>query len=210
METTRRERARPMSPEERRAAIVRAARPLFLEHGQATSTRLVAEAAGIAEGTVFRAFATKQELVDAVLDAEFDPEVFLEDVRSIDPGLDLRERLVAYTTLLQRRFVGIFALMAALGVPKPPPRFTDAAARRRLAQEGLASLLAQDADRFSLPVDRVVHLVRLLTFSGSHPHISDQRPLSPEEIADVILHGVLRPAGAAPLSEDLTSEGPAS
>ena len=199
-----------MSPEERRAAIVRAARPLFLEHGQATSTRLVAEAAGIAEGTVFRAFATKQELVDAVLDAEFDPEVFLEDVRSIDPGLDLRERLVAYTTLLQRRFVGIFALMAALGVPKPPPRFTDAAARRRLAQEGLASLLAEDADRFSLPVERVVHLVRLLTFSGSHPHISDQRPLSPEEIADVILHGVLRPAGAAPLSEDLTSEGPAS
>jgi AcrR family transcriptional regulator len=199
-----------MSPEERRAAIVRAARPLFLEHGQATSTRLVAEAAGIAEGTVFRAFATKQELVDAVLDAEFDPEVFLEDVRSIDPGLDLRERLVAYTTLLQRRFVGIFALMAALGVPKPPPRFTDAAARRRLAQEGLASLIAEDADRFSLPVERVVHLVRLLTFSGSHPHISDQRPLSPEEIADVILHGVLRPAGAAPLSEDLTSEGPAS
>ena len=199
-----------MSPEERRAAIVRAARPLFLEHGQATSTRLVAEAAGIAEGTVFRAFATKQELVDAVLDAEFDPEVFLEDVRSIDPGLDLRERLVAYTTLLQRRFVGIFALMAALGVPKPPPRFTDAAARRRLAQEGLASLLAEDADRFSLPVERVVHLVRLLTFSGSHPHISDQRPLSPEEIADVILHGVLRPAGAAPLPEDLTSEGPAS
>ena len=199
-----------MSPEERRAAIVRAARPLFLEHGRATSTRLVAEAAGIAEGTVFRAFATKQELVDAVLDAEFDPEVFLEDVRSIDPGLDLRERLVAYTTLLQRRFVGIFALMAALGVPKPPPRFTDAAARRRLAQEGLASLLAEDADRFSLPVERVVHLVRLLTFSGSHPHISDQRPLSPEEIADVILHGVLRPAGAAPLPEDLTSEGPAS
>ena len=65
-----------MSPEERRAAIVRAARPLFLEHGQATSTRLVAEAAGIAEGTVFRAFATKQDLVDAVLDAEFDPEAF--------------------------------------------------------------------------------------------------------------------------------------
>ena len=190
-----------MSPEERRDAIVRAARPLFLEHGQATSTRLVAEAAGIAEGTVFRAFATKQDLVDAVLDAEFDPEAFLDDVRSIDPSLDLRERLVQYTTLLQRRFVGIFALMAALGVPKPPSRFTDAAARRRLAQEGLAALLADDADRFSMPLDRVVHLVRLLTFSGSHPHISDQRPLSPEEIADVILHGVLRRSDAPRVSE---------
>jgi AcrR family transcriptional regulator len=199
-----------MSPEERRAAIVRAARPLFLEHGSATSTRLVAEAAGIAEGTVFRAFATKQELVDAVLDAEFDPEAFLDDVRAIDPALDLRERLVQYTALLQRRFVGIFALLAALGVPKPPPRFTDAAARRRLAQEGLASLLAGDADRFSVPVDRVVHLVRLLTFSGSHPHISDQRPLSPEEIADVILHGVLRPDPDGPDPDDHTTEGSGS
>ena len=207
METTRRERARPMSPDERRAEIVRAARPLFLEHGQNTSTRLVAEAAGIAEGTVFRVFATKQDLVDAVLDAEFDPELFLEDVRSIDPALDLRERLVRYVTLLQRRFVGIFALMAAIGVPKPPARFTDEAARRRLAQEGLGSLLEQDADRFILPVDRVVHLVRLLTFSGSHPHISDQRPLSPEEIADVILHGVLRPVSEGPITGGPITEG---
>ena len=117
-----RERAKPMSPEERRAAIVTAARPLFLEHGHATTTRLVAEAAGVAEGTIFRAFATKEELVDAVLDAEFDPQVFLDQVEEIDLELPLEERLVAATTLLQRRFLKVFHLMTALGLTKPPER----------------------------------------------------------------------------------------
>ena len=188
----RRERARPMSPDERRSAILAATRPLLYEHGRATTTRLIAEAAGIAEGTVFRAFASKEELFDAVLEAEFDPTSFLEQVAQIDPDLSLHDRLVAFTTLLQGRFVGIFSLMAAMGMRKPPEALSDPQARKRLATGGLASLLAPDADRFTVPVERVVHLVRLLTFSGSHPHISDQRPLSPEEIVDVILHGILK------------------
>ncbi|MDF1605986.1 TetR/AcrR family transcriptional regulator [Nocardioides sp. YIM 152315] len=189
---TRRERARPLAPEERREAIVAATRPLLYEHGRATTTRLIAEAAGIAEGTVFRAFATKEELFDAVLRAEFDPAPFLEQVAKVDPELELRDRLVAYTTLLQRRFVGIFTLMAAMGLRKPPDAVRNVDIRQQIAEGGLAKLLERDADRFTLPVDRVVHMVRLLTFSGSHPHISDQQPLAPEEIVDVILHGVLR------------------
>jgi len=199
---TRRERARPLSPQERREAIIAATRPLLYEHGRDTTTNLIGEAAGIAEGTVFRASATKEELFDAVLEAEFDPTSFLEEVARIDPDLDLRERLVVYTTLLQRRFVGIFSLMAAMGLRKPPAVLGDPDARRRIANGGLAMLLAGDADRFTVPVERVVHMVRLLTFSGSHPHISDRQPLTPQEIVDVILHGVLRadrrPGGTQP------------
>jgi AcrR family transcriptional regulator len=182
-----------LAPEERREAIIAATRPLLYEHGRATTTKLIAEAAGIAEGTVFRAFATKEELFDAVLEAEFDPGPFLEEVARIDPDLELRDRLVAFTTLLQHRFVGIFTLMAAMGMRKPPEAVRNVEIRHQVTQGGLAKLLAPDADRFTMPIDRVVHLVRLLTFSGSHPHISDQRPLSPEEIVDVILHGILRP-----------------
>jgi AcrR family transcriptional regulator len=190
--TVKRERARPLSPEERRQAIITATRPLLLEHGRDTTIKLIAEAAGIAEGTVFRAFASKEELFDAVLDAELDPDVFLGAVAAIDRSQALRERLVAYTTLLQRRFVGIFTLMTAMGMARPPARFADPDVRRRLADGGLVTLLDPDADRFTLPLERVTDLVRLLTFSGSHPHISQQRPLSPEEIVDVILHGILK------------------
>lgn len=181
-----------MSPDERRAAIVAAARPLFLEHGHATTTRLVAEAAGVAEGTIFRAFATKEELVDAVLDAEFDPQVFLDQVEQIDLDLPLEERLVVATSLLQRRFLKVFHLMTALGLTKPPERFRAEEFRRRLGMEGIARVVGPDADRFRVPPAEVVRVLRLLTFAGSHPHISDGRTMTPEEIVGVVLHGTLK------------------
>lgn len=193
-----RERARPLPADERRATILAAARALVLEHGQATTTRLIAEAAGVAEGTIFRSFATKDELFDAVIAQEFDSTPYLEAVARIDLGLPLEQRLVEAVSLLQQRFVRIFQLMIALGVRRPPDSVNAPQLRERLAQEGIARLVEPDAERFRVSVDEVVRLLRLLTFSGSHPHISDQRMLSAEQIVDVVLHGTLRPDGGRP------------
>jgi len=188
-----RERARPLPAEERRAALLAAARPLVLEHGRATTTKLIAEAAGVAEGTIFRIFATKDELFDAVIDQEFDPEPFLEEVGRIDLGQPLEDRLVEAVSLLQRRFVRIFRLMIALGVRRPPEGLGSPDLRKRLAKKGLVRLVEPDAARFRVPPEEVVQMLRLLTFSGSHPHISDQRMLTARQIVDVVLHGTLRP-----------------
>jgi len=37
-----------------------------------------------------------------------------------------------------------------------------------------------------------MHMVRLLTFSGTHPHISDGHPLTAADIVDTVLNGVLK------------------
>ena len=47
-------------------------------------------------------------------------------------------------------------------------------------------------DSLRVPPGQLMHMVRLLTFSGTHPHISDGNPLSAEEIVDTVLHGVLK------------------
>ena len=54
----------------------------------------------------------------------------------------------------------------------------------------MADLIGPDADLLRLPVDDVGRVIRLLTFAGSHPHISENRLLSPEEIVDIVLDGV--------------------
>ncbi len=58
-----------MSAEERRLQILRVAVSLFSQRGfVGTTTKEIAQAAGVSEAMVFRHFATKQELYSAILD----------------------------------------------------------------------------------------------------------------------------------------------
>jgi AcrR family transcriptional regulator len=184
-----------MPPDERKRAIVEAALPLLREHGKDTTTRQIAEAAGIAEGTIFRVFASKDEILEAAMARVFDPQLFITDLESVDVGLPLRERLLVLTRLFQTRFIDIFTLMTAMAMPKPPRHNhggdSDEEWRRRTLALVVA-LLEPDADAFRIPLEDVVRTLRLLTFSGSHPHISEQRLMTPDEIVDVVLHGTLK------------------
>ena len=50
---SRRRRVPALAPEERRAALIAATIPLLHEHGLEVSTKQIAHAAGVAEGTIF-------------------------------------------------------------------------------------------------------------------------------------------------------------
>ena len=181
-----------MAPEARRQALVDATLPLLLEHGRAVSTKQIAEAAGVAEGTIFRAFDSKDDLIRATIEAALDLEPFLDVLATVDPGLGLRARLVQMVVHLQHRFAGVFALMTVMGMTGPPRAAKHMAADRRRIEEALVALVEPDADRLSCSPNELVHLMRLLTFSGTHPHLSDGRPLTPEQIVDTLLDGLLR------------------
>jgi hypothetical protein len=59
--------------------------------------------------------------------------------------------------------------------------------------ELLVAVVGADRDRLRVPPEEFVHVLRLLTFAGSHPHISDGRYLTPEEIVDTVTTGLLWP-----------------
>ena len=119
-ELTRPRRAAPLPPDERRAAILTAAMPLVREHGTDVTTKAIAEAAGIAEGTIFRVFKDKDELLDAVLERAFDTGRLERQLAAIDPSQSLETRALTAVRLLQRRLEGVWQLMAAMRMGAPP------------------------------------------------------------------------------------------
>ena len=200
LDISRPRRAAPLPPDERRAAILTAAMPLVREHGSDVTTKAIAEAAGIAEGTIFRVFKDKEELLQAVVERAFDTGRLERQLAAIDPALPLEVRALAATRLLQRRLEGVWQLMAAMRMGAPPgPRPGSPghphdprghAERDERVLFHLARVFEPDAEHLSCTPEQAARMARLITFSGSHPLISHGQPLTAEEIVDLLLHGI--------------------
>lgn len=180
-----------MAVEDRRTAIVAAAVPLFLEGGVAVTTREIAHAAGIAEGTIFRAFVDKGELVEAVIAAALDPAPAEKALAAIDLDLPLAERLTAAVDILRERVVTYAKVMAVAEAIRPGPMGKGPKPPERHPR--LEALLAPDADRLrSTPVEGA-RLLRGLTVTSVHPSFQPGAPPPSAEIVDLFLHGIAAP-----------------
>lgn len=201
-------RAAALPPEERREALIAATLPLVLEHGTDVSTRLIAEAAGVAEGTIFRVFPSKDDLIEAVIASAFDPSSLVDAITGVDPALPLAERLVAAVGLMQahgRRLAGLIHAFAARGTLRhhgeggPVPGRSERAAQIRAGEarviDALALLLVPDRDQLRCPPLETARRLRLITLALSSPRLVETDPLPPEEIVSLLLDGVRRRPG---------------
>ncbi len=189
-----------MSPEDRREAIVSATLPLLFEHGANVTTSQIAKAAGIAEGTVFRAFKDKQELI----------RTCVHNVLAIDSELELIEHARQAGTLAERLSWAISAVSGYLDrmwklvsvlrdsgydphdphdgkrEHKGPP-----AEMQRLA-EHVASLFGPDDDLRVDPSLAARLLLGLVFTNRMHGKGFGDSTADTEQLVELFLHGVLR------------------
>ncbi|MGA5900260.1 TetR/AcrR family transcriptional regulator [Streptomyces venetus] len=188
--TTRR-RAPGMSPEQRREMIIQTAIPLIAEYGAAVTTAKIARAAGIGEGTIFRVFADKDELLQACVAEALSPAHAVRELDAIDVSQPLPDRLAEAAEALQAHMSRMGAIAGALGHRggKHPGTVrgagrTESTTRIRAA---LAELLEPDKAALRRPPEQIAALFFGLLFT--QPRTDDEPDLTSQELVEVFLHG---------------------
>jgi AcrR family transcriptional regulator len=177
-------RASALPPDERRSMIVAATLPLLLEHGDRVTSRQIAEAAGIAEGTIFRVFADKDEVIAAVIDTALDQAPLESALSAIPTDLAFEDALAAAIVIMQQRVIDIWRVVSSVGT-----RFHEMTRRPMVDSGALVRLFETHRDRISVEPIVAARLLRALTLSTTHPMLVGE-PHTPEALVDLFLHGV--------------------
>jgi AcrR family transcriptional regulator len=190
----RRRRVAALAPEERRAALIAATLPLLREHGASVTTRQIADAAGVAEGTIFGVFPDKASLIVASLLTAFDPERAKGMVRRIDPSADLRERLIVAVDHLARRFQENGPLLdVARSLPPQAAGelFRKLGQARCHLQEAIVELFEPDRLVLRQTPATAARLLLSLVFAAARDEFGGGETLTSDELVAVLLDGLL-------------------
>lgn len=178
-----------------------------MRYGRDVSTRQIAEAAGIAEGTIFRVFPNKDAVIDAVIEDAFEAGPTLIALTDIDPRLDLTARLELAVEILEARMRRVISLFGAFRhSPQQPSSdgrheshesHASHEQRRRADNarltEALVEVIGDDADQFRVPATQAAELIRGLVFTVTHPALGVTFSSEPRVLVDTLLNGIRRP-----------------
>ncbi|MEO7006649.1 MAG: TetR/AcrR family transcriptional regulator [Terrimesophilobacter sp.] len=184
---TRLNRASPLAVDERRAMIIDAVIPLLLEHGADVTSRQIAGAAGVAEGTVFRAFGDKNSLIRAAVERYLESSSIRQPLTDINPHLPLEDKIRAAVVVLQTGFRGVFRMVSILG-EHPHPR---SAEDRKNTNALFSQLFEPDLEALNIPPERVAKLLRWICFASSLPPFNDGEIYTADELTDMALYGIV-------------------
>lgn len=202
-----------MNPDDRRQAIIEATLPLVLEYGSHVSTREIASAAGVAEGTIFRAFATKQELLDAVVSYALSTDAIVSGLRVLDGSRPLEAQVADIMTVIHEEFDRTRALSAMLvGSRRRGSRARTAvqgqdaqgqgahlrtSARSRTGshermariRDAVADALAPYGDELVVDPPTAAGVLFAMVLAG---HLPASPPFSPIQSAALAIHGLVK------------------
>lgn len=184
-----------MDREARRAAIIAAVVPLLTERGAAVTTREMAAAAGVAEGTLFTVFADKRALVLAAIEDRMDAAPLKCELAALRDELSVEGKLLAAAAVIMPRLDEVRALASALhsvppagkSEPQRHPRYFEA--WNAAINSGLTELLEPHKQELRLAPDRVAQLFAALLFSSRAPYVASRDRMLPAELVEVLLHG---------------------
>lgn len=180
-----------MTAEARREQILGAIAPAVLKHGAAVTSRQLAQAANVAEGTLFRTFGDKEALLLAFLEREM-RECFSAAELSEVPGEDGLEAYIdAAIHLLRDRFARANRVWMALG--HLAVQGTEIAAHALEVLRGqLAEGLVPFASRMRISREAAAEILISLVMSSA----SEWGKFSPlatrEDIRTVLMYGIVR------------------
>lgn len=200
---TKRQRAPAMNVELRRAAIVAYTLPLLVEHGPNVTTSQIAAAAGIAEGTVFRAFRDKHELLTECMRTALESDTEARLIESIDRTLPLAERLakaVGWATDYQNRLWAVGQAARTAGTEFRREDF-DRDEHHHMPQGmvrvhgALAGLFLPDAESLRVAPEVAAQMLLALVFASRLQATGlGTRMVDVPDLVDLFLHGILLPA----------------
>ncbi|MDM8086001.1 TetR/AcrR family transcriptional regulator [Cellulomonas cellasea] len=215
-------RAPAMAPDDRRAAILEAVVPLLRERGGGVTTRELATAAGVAEGTLFRVFPDKETLVRAAVERALDPVDLVAQIEAIPTSQALRPALTEAVRLMQDRAGQVVDLLfvahhAPDGEHRPDPghgvKPQGHRAHRHHASvepvvDAVAELLAAHAAELRLaPLDSARILMGLVLSTRRPGAWGSGLNLSAEDLVAVALDGLAHHASDGRTSANHGEEG---
>ena len=165
--------------------IIESTMPLLVEHGPDLTSKQIAEAAGVAEGTIFRAFGDKEALIDATMKKFLDPEPLRNELRAIPADIALDDKMLRIVELMRKRFSDVFRVMAAIRKPHPQGHDT-----RRIFGEIISEVLSPHLNELNWPTERCAHVIRLVTFAASLKPFNAGTEISSPELTEILLYGL--------------------
>lgn len=200
-------RAAPLPPSERRQAIIDAATPLLLRQGAAaTSTRQIAEACGIAEGTIFRVFDSKDDLIQSCLTEALSISHLTRELDAAASD-DLSTTTTRLLAALRHHLDYVRALTTLFGHPPIHQRHhgeakadgsscprPDLGAMREEINTHVADVLAPHADALAATPRLAASYLIAVSFGAHHPMGGSPDLADPALLARLALSGLTQEA----------------